>query len=172
MKRQKGVLGWNAIEGPAGATLMTLKRIGWKHTAWDTWITDLGTQVVLNSFCPRTVEQLVIDATERLSHSEIAKQMGLPRLANGILLEPIVQLVRKTTGTDEQPWGRAEAAHLRSTVVGGQWPKIGYTVQGYRGDNTALGVTAKLAPWHTDTVGVPRSPRNGVRSSLELRWTR
>ncbi len=119
----KGVLGWNAIEGPAGATLMTLKRIGWRHTAWNTWITDQDVQINLNRFCPKTVERLVVDATERACQREVAKQMGLPRLANGILLEPILQLIRKTHGTEEKPWGWAEAAYLRSTVVGGQWPQ-------------------------------------------------
>ena len=166
----KGVLGWNAIEGPAGATLMTLKRIGWRHTAWDNWITDQDVQINLNRFCPKTVERLVVDATERACQREVAKQMGLPRLSNGILLEPILQLIRKTHGTEDKPWGRAEAAHLRSTVVGGQWPQIGSTVQAYRQGNTALDVTASLELSHTVTADALLSPPSGERFSQDQRW--
>ena len=64
-----------------------------------------GVQVDLTRFCPRTVEQLVVESTERSIHREVAKQMGLPRLVNGIWLEPIVKLMHKSTGTDEEPWG-------------------------------------------------------------------
>ena len=87
---------------------------------WAEWVTDNGVKLDLTRFCPRTIEQLVVDATERSNHREVARQMGLPRLSNGIMLEPLVRLMRKTAGTAEEPWGRADAAHLRSTVVGGQ----------------------------------------------------
>eukprot|EP00959_Pyramimonas_sp_CCMP1952_P033206 696573-Pyramimonas_sp.AAC.1 len=57
-------LGWQQVTGPAGAILMTLRRLGWQPRRWDCWETDTGLCLDLQAYGNRTVETIVDAGTK------------------------------------------------------------------------------------------------------------
>eukprot|EP00959_Pyramimonas_sp_CCMP1952_P373122 7814172-Pyramimonas_sp.AAC.1 len=60
----QAVLGRQKVTGPAGATLVTLRRLGWQPRRWDCWETDTGLCLDLQAYGNRTVKTIVDAGTK------------------------------------------------------------------------------------------------------------
>ena len=50
---------WTQVRGPAGATIMSIRRAGWKWPAWHTFISAEGWKLNLKEKCPQDVAQML-----------------------------------------------------------------------------------------------------------------
>ena len=123
---------WKQVQGPAGAAVATLKRIGWSAKNAVTWVTHAGVTIDLRSTCPVTVAKLVDAGTVAWQWQHVARQDGLQELAAGGLIAPLRKLLQ-SQGAD---WSRAHAAALRCAVINGQWPQQRLAAAGYSADAT------------------------------------
>eukprot|EP00959_Pyramimonas_sp_CCMP1952_P383766 8042555-Pyramimonas_sp.AAC.1 len=48
MQAQNQLRTWRGVRGPAGAVVMTLKRLNWTTASWDCWITERGAKLNLH----------------------------------------------------------------------------------------------------------------------------
>ena len=117
---------WQAVKGPAGAVLATMKRIGWspvrgKYVAsFVEWKTPFGV-IDIRKVCPTAVGDLVDRSTEAaLWRAEASRNSKLDHLANGANIQPILKLLQ---GPDSAEWGAVEKGQLRSLCALGQWPQ-------------------------------------------------
>lgn len=60
---------------------------------WDKWVNDDGVIAHLTETCPRAIDKLVEDATEKALHKQIAVASGKPELEQGLFLDPIAKLL-------------------------------------------------------------------------------
>ena len=56
---------WAQVRGPASACRSTLCRMGWPWPRYDTFVTDDGFQLHLDTVCPRDVQHIINHATQR-----------------------------------------------------------------------------------------------------------
>ena len=84
---------WKHVTGPAGAALMTAKRVGWAFASATKIIDHLGEQVDLAIICPMQVSKRVQEATRMRLHKGVAKALGEPALEKGIFIEPVRKIV-------------------------------------------------------------------------------
>ena len=61
-RRVEAVSPWQRVLGPAGATVTTLARLGWKAQTATAWLSDDGMSIDLNVHCPKTLKAVVEEA--------------------------------------------------------------------------------------------------------------
>lgn len=112
------VKAWCDVRGPAGVVAMTLRRIGWTAVTPKMVRIEVGQSVGLECVSPLKVKALVEESTRSALHAAVVKGLGQANesLAHGIAIGPLAKAIHKA---DSLP---AEAARVRSTAVGAQWP--------------------------------------------------
>ena len=107
---------WARVHGPAGALLLTLRRIGWELSSARTAVDDQGHVIDMLRTAPHELGVLVARAVGRWQHRIVAQELGEQALSAGLRLHPLRRLIRKT------PSARERGA-IFSTVSGGQCPQ-------------------------------------------------
>ena len=118
----KAVHPWRTAYGPAAATYLSAKRLGWTVVDGTIWITDRGRQLDLRVDPPAVVIREVNDAVRRWRWRAVAEKFpSLSVLADGegAVMEPIWKLLRSTAAT--MTWNSDFKAALISAIVGRQW---------------------------------------------------
>ena len=159
--RVAGQAPWKQVRGPAGATVATLQRLGWKAKNAVLWETHTGQALDLRKTCPVTVSALVDQGTVAWQWKQVAKSEGLQDLADGGVLGPIRALLRPSGSG----WTLAHAAALKSTVVNGQWPQQRLAEAGYVTDGTCqlcLAAAGTLRHRHWECDGTAALRRHAV----------
>ena len=72
-----GLPKWASVTGLVSAALLSLNRIGWKHTQYSIWCDDLGIPRELSDFHPRLFQKFLMEAYLRSK-----KSCSRRRLAN------------------------------------------------------------------------------------------
>lgn len=110
---------WRLARGPAAATILTLRRIGWSMPSARAIADEFGTVIDLVEHGPRDVATLVDRGVQRYLCRWVAAYLGQPQLSDGITLKPLARIIDGSLG------GLAPRLRgaLRSTVEGGQWPQ-------------------------------------------------
>ena len=107
---------WTHCRGPAGATVLTLRRLGWRAGSGSEWTDDRGQSFTLDSLGPWGVGKLADESTERwLWKKACATDPGLGEVGGHPLLGPARRLL---AARDTSAPG---AAYLRSVITGAQW---------------------------------------------------
>ena len=116
------------LEGPGGACLATLRRIGWDVAKMSTtegvvphkWVTHHGV-VDLLDLCPKSVGDLIDEATQRwLWSCEAKHNPNLGYLEKGCFFDPLFELLHYKNKAE---WGGAEKGQLGSCLANGIWPQ-------------------------------------------------
>ena len=111
---------WRRAQGPSGAVMATLKRIGWKPIRIHKWLTHRG-EIDICKMCPTSVARLVDEATEKWLWVQVSKsKKDLEHLEKGGVFQPIHRLV---TQKPCEAWSAELQGQLRSMVADGQWPQ-------------------------------------------------
>ena len=119
---------WRKVSGPAGATIATLRRIGWRSVAPTTWQTKSGELIDLTSIAPMYLKERIDRATNDSLWEQLAsKHPDLPSLAKGAWIYPLREVI---LGKDIINGGCT-----RSVAIGGQWPQQRLEQQGYVSDS-------------------------------------
>ena len=84
-KQDKAVSPWATVHGPAGATLASLRRLGWTVDTATNWTTDEGLEVeITEGIGPRTLKKLIDESVVRWQLKQLAKHEELaPLCQNG-----------------------------------------------------------------------------------------
>ena len=116
---------WNAAIGPIGATVLTVKRLGWSFSSAHELCTDNGHAIGLLVDSPAFVKQQVTNAVRRMNDAEIDR--GTPMLKSGgrgAVKSGIRKALRGKRNSKTHPlWLAKHKASLRSAVSNGQWPQ-------------------------------------------------
>ena len=112
---------WAAVNGPASAMLATASRLGWEAQDAYRMCDDLGRGISLLEDSPAAVKTYVRESVGRWRMRRLGRTVGARCGADGSLevqgLEEALR-VRKYAW-----WSGREAACLRSTIGGRQWPQ-------------------------------------------------
>ena len=107
---------WLRVVGPAGATVTSLRRIGWEPLSASVWVDDRGIQVSLLDSSPKTVIKLVHEAVRRWSWRQLAQHHPeLAHLEHGAYVEPLRKLLGSGTSG---AWGPKERASAEAVITG------------------------------------------------------
>ncbi len=106
---------WETVRGPASATVLTARRIGWAFSDGTTVIDDRGRALDMAVTAPACIKNAVTRATRKATAVEAAARWGRPEFADGIWAAP----VRTALGRLKP----AAKAALRRTWTGGYWDK-------------------------------------------------
>jgi len=108
---------WRKVRGPAGATFMTLRRLGWSWPAWHAFRTREGVVLDLRETCPMDVGLAAKNAAELQVWRAWVAKPGRARLAPRPFLEPVrAQLAAKSA-----EWTPRLRNAARQLVIGGSW---------------------------------------------------
>ena len=108
---------WRRVRGPAGALLLTLRRIGWTIPHARCFRSELGDSINLLDYSPHDVGLLVHRGVLRWLWKLSAAELGCAELAEGVALQPITAILRRPPA-----WATARRVGLlRSSVEVGQW---------------------------------------------------
>lgn len=110
---------WNRVRGPAGAMILSLRRIGWEVPHARCFRDDLGRSIDLLEYSPSDVGSMVHQGVQRWLWRLVALECGRPELSEGVALPPISSILRRPP-----KWATPrQLGSLCSTVEGGQWPQ-------------------------------------------------
>jgi len=113
---------WGTVHGLAGAVSATLRRLGWEAKTANLWTTDTGQEIDLAlSTGPRTLRKLVDEAVYRWQCKQPDSNPALALANSGA--GPAVRGTKKVLADLWKSGETAQAAALRSTVIGAQWPE-------------------------------------------------
>eukprot|EP00959_Pyramimonas_sp_CCMP1952_P350731 7348240-Pyramimonas_sp.AAC.1 len=93
MQAQNQLRTLRGVRGPAGAGVMTFKRLNWTTTSWDCWITERGAKLNLHDIGPAALRRIVDQATQRRLLREVQQPRGMEVLAGPPLLEPAKEFI-------------------------------------------------------------------------------
>ena len=110
--------GWRAVRGPAGASIMSMKRAGWTWPAWNVMLTRQGLRIDLHETCPMDVKAMLVEDIECQLWAARTREPDLASVSPRPLIAPIVMQLRKKY-TDE--WGPHAVNAARQAVVHGAW---------------------------------------------------
>ena len=117
---------WGSVAGPAGAVVLTLRRLGWIASSAFSWQTDDGVEVLIREMAPMSIRKLIDSSVQRClwrewANSRTAKDELFIRNPGGYWMEE----VRRWTGhaSGWMDWTRFEASVVGSIVSGSQWPQ-------------------------------------------------
>ena len=113
--------------GPAHATVQALRRIGWRPTTAARWTTHDGIELNLKEVCPKTVALLVHRDSLKALCAHVAAAHGWPHLDQGILIDPIVKLLR----TSDRTLNTIQKAKLRNLSCQLIWSQSRRHIEGY-----------------------------------------
>ncbi len=116
---------WAAVSGPAGATVATAARIGWRLQGAEVLIADNGKQFNLSLDPPIVIRDEVHKAVRRWRWRRIVDrhpQLELGDADGERALKPLKAVLRHKAR--DCGWGRAQQSALRSAIVNGQWPQV------------------------------------------------
>ena len=63
---------WGETQGPIGATVLSLERLGWTAASWDCWIDDEGCERRLLDFAPKLFRGLMYQSVQRHAQRSLA----------------------------------------------------------------------------------------------------
>ncbi len=117
---------WETVSGPAGATVMTARRLGWRFKDGTTILDERGKLVDMAKTAPSCVRSAVERATRGACAAAAAQRWQRPEFRHGIWTKPL----RVAMGRLPPP---ARAA-LRRTWMGGYWSKARLADSGLAND--------------------------------------
>ncbi len=106
---------WETVRGPASATCLTAKRVGWHFISGTTVRDELGKTLDMAKMAPACIKAAVARATRKTIAAAAATRWGRPEFAQGIWTTPV-----KTALGRLRP---AAKAALRRAWTGGYWSK-------------------------------------------------
>ncbi len=106
---------WERVRGPASATVLTARRLGWRFRDGTTVINEYGDDIDMAKVAPQSVRSAVIRATDKCTTAEAAERWGRREFAHGIWVRPVRTALGKL-----QPAARAA---LRRAWCGGYWSR-------------------------------------------------
>ena len=112
---------WRLVTGPAGAYLLTARRLGWKVLSARTVQTAQGFTIDLCRFLPEFPRKIAVQDAEWASYKQLVAKPGAqkPRgLENEVWLVPLRELL---VGRKALP--HKQRCYLRSVATGCQWPQ-------------------------------------------------
>ncbi len=116
---------WSNVRGPAGAAVMTAKRIGWRFISGLRIADEQGTTIDLGMTDPHNVRAAVVRATRSAAAAKAARKEELERPADGVWTGPVLRALQSK---DMAP--AAKAARRRAFAGGGGrdrgWKSKGY----------------------------------------------
>ena len=114
------------MHGPAGAVTATLRRLGREARTANLWTTDTGQDIDLTTNAgPRTLRKLVDEAVHRWQCKQLDSNAALALANSGA--GPAIRGTKKVMAELWKAGETAQAAALRSTVVGPSGPNPAYT---------------------------------------------
>lgn len=122
---------WSKVKGPAGATVMVLRELGWAWPQWHTFSTRQGFQLRLSEVCPADVKAMVLLDSDAAMWASWTADPEYASLAPRPLIEPIAQFAAARTK------GECNAAHraaVNSVVQGGMWTQARLHESGAAGE--------------------------------------
>ena len=123
---------WRIAYGPAAATYLSARRLGWSTANATAWTTDRGRHLDLRVDPPAVIIREVHDAVRRWRWRALAlKYPSLSVFADGegAVMEPIWKLLRSTTATET--WNSDFRAALKSLICARQWSQQRYFSAGW-----------------------------------------
>ncbi len=115
---------WSNVRGPAGAAVMTARRIGWRFISGLRIADEQGTSIDLGMTDPHNVRAAVIRATHNAAAARAARKEELERPADGVWTGPVLRALQ---GKKMTP---AAKAALRRAFTGGFWTRSRLEEQG------------------------------------------
>ncbi|CAK0868915.1 unnamed protein product [Prorocentrum cordatum] len=107
---------WQSVAGPFTAYLATLDRLRIQADGFSSWTFPWGLTIQPATLCVHGLRKLIDLACEAWQWRQISTTLGCPELKSGILLEPVLSLLGRSS-----PLSPEEKAYLRSVVIGAQW---------------------------------------------------
>eukprot|EP00959_Pyramimonas_sp_CCMP1952_P043786 915064-Pyramimonas_sp.AAC.1 len=114
MHAQNHTKTWQSVKGPAGAVLMTLRRMGWRAESWKVWFTERGSRVDLDDIGVGTLRKLVNVSTKRRLLAGVPGSRGMEGLVGPPILEPALKEI-----SDLRKKGDFKGAGLLRTWLAG-----------------------------------------------------
>ncbi len=108
---------WANVRGPAGAAIMTARRIGWRFISGFRVVDEKGSIIDLGTTDPRNVRVAVERATRTAAAVKASSKEGLESSTDGIWMAP---LTRTLASSGLAP---AAKAALKRSFMGGFWTK-------------------------------------------------
>ena len=123
----QSVYGWKHVASPGGACVKSAQRIGWQFDSASIVTDHTGRRLDLLELCPKTIAKLIEDAATLTLQTGVAKALGADDLGEGMLLDPLLALVRspnkkKLRKIEGEAWNHADSASLGrlSSVANGR----------------------------------------------------
>ncbi len=119
---------WENVRGPAGAAIMTARRIGWQFVSGLRIADERGSMIDLGTTDPHNVRAAVVRATRATAMVRASQKEGLGETADGIWVAPVTRALQNKRIT---PMARAA---LRRAFTGGNWTRARLMAQGLCAD--------------------------------------
>ena len=112
-------LPWLRVQGPAAATIASMKRIGWTRSSLNTWSLPCGARFDLGMYGPREVEKLAERHMQQWTWQRAASHRpSYNEITTTPLLAPIKALLNVK---DTDVWGPSHKGWLRSLCADSWW---------------------------------------------------
>jgi hypothetical protein len=134
---------WQQVRGPAGATYLTLDRIGWRSDDGLVFVDDNGTRRRIDEFSPALWASLLKEAVQREHERQLGLKTGHKEVRNRRICVDVVKRVAKSKKTDPEG-GRA----LVTNACNGIWSKRRASNAGYDVED----LSCQLCGQHEDTI--------------------
>ncbi len=122
-------MAWSAVAGPAGAAILTARRMGWEFLSGFRLRDERGEQIDMGCTDPRGVRAAAERATRAKAAASAASRMGMGDASSGIWVAPI----RRALGTSAMtPMAKA---CLKRVFSGGFWTNARRAAEGLCLDN-------------------------------------
>ncbi len=121
---------WDKVAGPAGAAILTAKRMGWRYISGFRIETERGEALDMATTDPRGICAAAERATRKAAKIRAARKEGLPDADLGAWTGPIKRAPNSRAMT---PMARSA---LRRAYTGGYWPNARRAAQGLTDDPT------------------------------------
>ncbi len=115
---------WENVRGPAGAAIMTARRIGWRFLSGLRIADERGSVIDLGATDPHNVRAAVVRATRADAMIRASKREEMGETTDGIWISPVMRVLRNNKIT---PMARAA---LRRAFTGGSWTRARLAAQG------------------------------------------
>ncbi len=115
---------WANVKGPAGAAVLTARRIGWRFLSGFRLVDERGSVIDMGITDPRNVRTAVERATRTAAAVRAATKEGIERAADGIWMAPILRAL-----ASKRLPATAKAA-LKRSFTGGYWANARRAAQG------------------------------------------
>lgn len=121
---------WDAsmdrVRGPAGACIMSARRLGWAWPRYDTFIIRKRLQMRMDEVCPEDVRAMALLDSDAAMWDSWTRQAAYSALAHRPHVEPAARLVQ----TERRGWTAQQASAVSSIEQGGVWTQSWLHEQG------------------------------------------